>query len=159
MKAFALLLLIVPSILFSQVHQPSGPVTLNPFASGDGYIFMPDAVECTFLKSTDGNYRETTCDYTLPWNAKLNGIQVILKSHAWGDFAYMTIRHQSTGAELSRFGQKFMFDDSKQSQAIIETPYDADLTAGMKIRIHYSTKDILTNVSGIFNFRLHKVVP
>ena len=88
-----ILLLLLSFGAFAQVHQTTGPVEIRPFASKTGFMFMPDAIECTFTKSADGNYKESTCDYTMAYTAKMDGIKIFLQNHIWGDYAYMTVRH------------------------------------------------------------------
>jgi hypothetical protein len=141
------------------LYQAPGAVTIKPFGDKTGLTFMPDALECTALKSTDGNYRETTCDYTITATSKIDGIEPILKNHAWGDYSYMTIRHPVGDVELSKFGNKIMFDDSVQNQGWIEPGYDAELVTGLKIRIHYFTKNTTNDVLIIMNMKLHETTP
>jgi hypothetical protein len=143
--------------VYGQVYQPP-TVTLKPCTAKSGFVYMPDAQECTILKSTDGNYRETQCDYTILWNLKMDGVHIMLRNHQWGDYAYMTVRHPIAG-EVGRFGQKIMFDDSKQEQEWIKTSYDAELAAGLVVRVHYFTKSTAQDIDAIFNWSFHKIVP
>lgn len=154
-----ILILFLQALAYGQVSQASGPVQLNPFASKEGFYYAPDAVECVAAKSTDGNYKETTCDYVVKWNCKINGIKPILKGHHWGDYSYMTVHHPANQAVLGTFGEKVMFDDSVQNQDWIEAPYDADLFTGLIVRIHYFTKNQTNDVGVIFNLRLHRIIP
>ena len=156
---YLILILLISTEVFAQVHQPQGTVQIQPFSDKTGFIFMPDALECTFLKSTDGTYKESTCDYTMLYTAKMDGIKIFLKDHAWGDYAYLTVHHPVGDTEVGRFGTKIMFDDSQQDQHWIETSYDAELSQYLKIRLHYFTKSQAADIKAILNLRLHKVVP
>lgn len=153
-----LILLLLTSLSYAQVHQESGPSVLKPFADKSGLFFMPDAMDCTFTKSLDGSYKESTCDYSLPFAAKLDGIKLILNNHSWGDFGYMTVRHPVGDVEVGKFGNKIFFNNENQDQNWIEAAYDAEIPQGLKIRVHYSTKS-LVDVKALINLRLHKVIP
>lgn len=153
-----MLLNFVISIAMAQVYVPMGPIQLKPFADKTGLFLMPDAIECNCLGTeTAGQYRETQCNYSMPFQAKVNGVKVILKGHSFGDYAYMTVRHPMGDLELARFGQKIMFDDSVQDQGWIESAYDSDVPAGLVLRFHYFTRST-TDVKCLFNIRMHKVV-
>ncbi len=149
-------LLLFSFSVFAQVYQ-APIVTIKPFTDKTGFVYMPDAFECTILKSTDGNYKETQCNYTVLWALKMDGVHIMLKNHAWGDYAYMTVRHPVGDIELGRFGQKIMFDDSKQEQEWVKTSYDAELSAGLILRVHYFTKNQVADINAIFNWSFHKI--
>lgn len=154
---FIVLFLFLTSVCFAQVSQPQA-VTIKPFTDKSGLWFMPDAVECTFQKSTDGNYKESTCDYTMLWTAKLDGIKILLKNHKWGDYLYLTIHHPVGDTQVARFAQKLMIDESSSDQEWIKTNYDAEIVQGLKLRFHYFTKSTTDDINAIFNLRLHQVI-
>lgn len=154
-----LFFIFISTTVLAQVHQETGPVQTKPFTDKTGFMFMPDAFECTFSKSTDGSYKESTCDYSMKYTAKMDGIKIFLKNHTWGDYAYMTIHHPVGDVELARFGTKIMFDNTQQDQHWIETSYDAEIAQYLKIRVHYFTKNQTSDVNAILNLRLHQVVP
>ena len=74
-------------------------------------------------------------------------------------FSFMINLSISFYTDSTKFGNKIMFDDSVQNQGWIEPGYDAEIPAGLVIRVHYFTKNTTNDVLVIMNMKLHEVAP
>lgn len=142
----------------SGAYQEPSSIMLKPFMDKAGLIYTPDGVVGEILASQDGEYRRTDISYTVPFSCKIDKVKVILKGHLWGDHAHVEIFDPSGVHLLSKFGEKFFFDDSTQDQGWVGPDYDADLIQGLIIKLCYYTKKTSSPIDVIFNLKMHKKV-
>lgn len=127
-------------------------------------IFQMDADICRFrgkgvaFTATAGT--TTDCDYKLTEARLIDGTQIIVKDHAFGDHvAFQVVDVDNllgygAGTVLDSFGTEWYLCSDKQDQGLIRMPYSAELVAGLYIRLKYTSVGA-TNVSVKLNLFVH----
>lgn len=132
---------------------------LRAFANSDGFRFRGKGISGTATKNTTSNI-----DYKLTEERYINGCNLILKNHAFGDsvkFQVIDIDNvigYGNNVVLDEFGTDWYIAEDAQNQGVILLPYPAKILANLYIRIVYNSVGILLNVSVKCNLFLHKKV-
>lgn len=96
----------------------------------------------------------TNLDYIMPADRKINGTQIILQNHAFGDSLKFQVVHPQSGI-LDEFATNWYVSPDKNDQGIIKTEYPAQLYTGLIIRLVYNSVGS-TNVKVLCNATMHE---
>ncbi len=103
----------------------------------------------------------TSYDYLISEGRIIDGTQIILKDHAFGDhvaFKIVDVDNMfgyGAGVVLETFGDTWYVASDKQDQGHIRMPYSAEIIAGLYIRVVYTSVGA-TNVGVKLNLFVHK---
>lgn len=130
-----------------------------PFSTPD-FQFYGDAIKTTATKNAT-----TNIDYTIPGTPGvnfyyINGAVLITSSAVFGDYASASvvdvnnIMGYGANTVLATYVPKWYIDPEKSMDVV--TPYAGKLTAGLVLRIAYTSVSVLTDVGVAVNYRLHR---
>lgn len=103
----------------------------------------------------------TNGDFVVSEARLIDGIQVVLKDHAFGDSIALYVVDvdnmlgYGAGAVLDSFATNWYVAADTQSQGVVRLPYGAEVVAGLYVRLAYTSVGG-TNVSVNFNLFAHK---
>ncbi|RLG45233.1 MAG: hypothetical protein DRN81_02315 [Thermoproteota archaeon] len=127
-----------------------------PFKMADGH-----RVRLRGFTGTADSGTSTNIQFEIDETRFLNGVQIILDNHVFGDKAHFevvdvdNILGYGTNVVLDRFGEDWNIAPDENNQGAIVLPYPAKVTAGLYIRIVYVSTGS-TDVSVAANLYLHK---
>jgi hypothetical protein len=145
----------------------------KPFADTDGFYFRGIGQKWSAAAGVS-----TNCDYKILEERYVNGINLILKNHVYGDsvkfqvvdkeFLFAGVLYPATytggipwstavptGVVLNEFGSSWYVSEDTQAQGFLILPYPAKLLANFYIRIVY-TSTAANAVDVCANLFLHK---
>ena len=132
-------------------------VRVRAFNNTDDLKFRGTGVSGTITKDTTGDI-----DYGMPENRYINGVDIMLKNHIWGDkldFQVVDIDNvlgYGAGVVLDEFGSNWYVDPDRCEQGQILVPYPALVYSGLYIRIKYHSIGTVNDVELKANLFLHK---
>lgn len=126
------------------------------FSNSDGFRFRGKGITGTATKNDSSNI-----DYKLTEERYINGVNLILKDHVWGDSVKFQVVDKDgvyypAGTVLDEFGTDWYVDPAICAQGQIIIPYPAKVIANLYLRIVYSSVGTVNNVSLKANLFLHK---
>ncbi len=119
------------------------------FSNAGMFRFRGHGVSGTASKTTT-----TNIDHVLAQDRFINGVQLILKDHVYGDSVKFQVVHPTAGI-LDEFGTDWFVAEDKQEQGQIMVPYPASIPAGLTIRLVYNSVGTVNNVKVRMNLFLH----
>ena len=145
----------------------------KPFSDADGFRFRGFGISATATKETT-----TNIDYKLTEERYINGVDLILKDHEFGDtakfqvvdkeYVYAGILYpadyggipwstaQPNGVVLDEFGTDWNIASDEQHQHPVLLPYPARILVDLYIRIVYTSVGTVNDVKLRANLFLHK---
>lgn len=123
----------------------------SPFSSTGGFFARFSGMEGVAIHGTD-----TEIDYLIVEERYINGVRIIAKGAAWGDYLKFQVIHPIYGM-VNEFGTKWYIDADNSKQDDVIVPYPAKLPAGVTVRILYTSVGE-TDVLVYANLYLHKKV-
>jgi hypothetical protein len=129
-------------------------VELAPFNTSLNFRFRGKGIEGTAAAG-----QTTNIDEKFTQEMYINGAQLILKNHVFGDYVNFQVVDVDgimapAGTVLDTFGEKWFVASDKQDQQTVILPYPARIYAGLYIRISYKSNG-LTDVSVQCNLFRH----
>lgn len=128
----------------------------TPFCAADGFRFRGVGMYGTATAGTETNIVKKMTE-----ERYINGVHMILKNHAFGDWVHFEVVDVDNvlgfGANtlLDRFGSTWYVIEDQQSQNAVLLPYPAKLLVNLYIRIVYHSVGLL-DVSVQANLFTHK---
>ena len=132
-------------------------VRTHAFNNTDDLKFRGTGVSGTATKNATSNI-----DYVMPENRFINGVDLLIKDHVWGDkidFQVVDVDNilgYGAGVVLDEFGKDWYVDPDKCGQGQIRVEYPALVYAGLYIRIKYHSVGTVDDVLVKCNMFLHK---
>jgi len=123
---------------------------IDPLADTANLFFRGTGKKFTATKNS-----VTDHDFTLPFDRKMNGVQLILKNHVFGDTVKFQVVHPVYGI-LNEFGTDWNLVEDKQDQSPIKIEYPANIPTGLILRIKYASVGTVNDVSVNANYFLHE---
>lgn len=132
-------------------------VRTKPLANTDNFLFRGTGFTNTATKNST-----TNIDYKLPEDRFINGLELILKNHVFGDTVCLkvvdvdNILGYGAGVVLNQFGYTWNVYDDRQNQGIILIPYPAKILKDLYIRLTYVSHGTTDDVQVGANVFFHK---
>lgn len=123
----------------------------SPFTNTGGFFARLTGIEGVATFGTT-----TAIDYILTEERYINGVRLLTKGAAWGDYIKFQVVHPVYGV-LNEFGTKWYIDADNAKQEDVLVPYPARLPAGLTVRILYTSVGT-ENITVYANLYLHKKV-
>lgn len=121
----------------------------SPFSATGGFFARFTGMEGVAAFGTN-----TNIDYVLTEERWINGVRIIAKGAAWGDYLKFQVIHPTYGV-LNEFGTKWYIDADNAKQGDVVVPYPAKIPAGLTIRLLYTSVGTV-DVNVYANLYLHK---
>lgn len=134
----------------NQIFKPSG------FNNSGGFRFRGTGIAGTATKDTT-----TNIDYELTEARYINGVELLLKDHVFGDSVKFQVvdvdgTYYPAGTVLDEFGTDWYVDPDLCKQGTIRIEYPASIVTGLYIRIIYDSVGTVNDVDLKANLFLHK---
>lgn len=147
------------NLLYGNAHTDSDgyqKIRLRSFADTDGMRFRGTGISGTATKNSTTNH-----DYNLPEDRFLNGVELLLCDHEFGD----TVKFQvvdvdgvvyPAGTVLDEFATDWNIASDTQRQGPYILPYPALIYSWMYIRVVYNSTGTVNDVKFKANLFLHR---
>lgn len=130
----------------------------QPFSNDGGHKFRGTGVSGTATKNST-----TNVDYKLTEDRNINGLQILLKDHSFGDSADFqvvdvdNVLGYGAGLVLDEFGTSWYFPEDIQMHEV-QLNYKALINGGLYLRLKYHSTGTVNDVAVRVNYFLHKIV-